>query len=111
MTPVTASSGCQRISPSASPQTSPTGRPRRSSPRAALFRKQARRRYYGADRISENGLTLYNPAKMTVERYRYRGAQIGTPFNIDVVDPAGARFRHTSHDDMAFVGQVSEQLT
>src|SRR5215213_7595035 len=35
---VTASSGCQRISPSASPHTSPTGSPRRSSPRAALFR-------------------------------------------------------------------------
>jgi RNA-directed DNA polymerase len=82
---------------------------RRKHPR--LTWKQARRRYYGADRISENGLTLYNPAKMTVERYRYRGAQIGTPFNLDVVDPAGARFRHTSHDDMAFVGQVSEQLT
>ena len=27
MTPVTAWSGCQRICPSASPQTSPTGRP------------------------------------------------------------------------------------
>ena len=38
MTPVTASSGCQRISPSASPHTSPTGSPRRSSPRAALLR-------------------------------------------------------------------------
>ena len=33
-----------------------------------------RRRYYGADRISEDKLTLYNPAKMRVERYRFRGA-------------------------------------
>ena len=48
---------------------------------------------------------------MRVERYRYRGAQIATPFNIDVVDPAGARFRRTGHDDMAFVGQVSELIT
>jgi RNA-directed DNA polymerase len=70
--------------------------------------KQTRRRYYGADRICEDGLTLYNPAKMRVERYRFRGAQIVTPFNIDEVDPAGARFRHTGHDDVAFVGQVSE---
>jgi RNA-directed DNA polymerase len=70
--------------------------------------KQTRRRYYGADRICEEGLTLYNPAKMRVERYRFRGAQIATPFNIDEVDPAGARFRHTGHDDVAFVGQVSE---
>jgi hypothetical protein len=37
--------------------------------------KQVRRRYYGADRISVDGLTLFNPARMTVERYRYRGAQ------------------------------------
>ena len=70
--------------------------------------KQIRRRYYGADRIREGKLVLYNPAKMRVERYRYRGAQIATPFNIDVVDPAGARFRRTGHDDVEFVGQVSE---
>jgi RNA-directed DNA polymerase len=70
--------------------------------------KQTRRRYYGADRICEDGLTLHNPAKMCVERYRFRGAQIATPFNIDEVDPAGARFRHTGHDDVAFVGQVSD---
>jgi RNA-directed DNA polymerase len=70
--------------------------------------KQVRRRYFGADRICEDGLTLYNPAKMQVQRYRFRGAQICTPFNIDEVDPDGARFRRTDHDDMAFVGQVSE---
>jgi RNA-directed DNA polymerase len=73
--------------------------------------KQIRRRYYGADRIREGKLVLYNPAKMRVERYRYRGAQIATPFNIDVVDPAGARFRRTGHDDVAFVGQVSELIS
>ena len=73
--------------------------------------KQIRRRYYGADRIREGKLVLYNPAKMRVERYRYRGAQIATPFNIDVVDPAGARFRRTGHDDVEFVGQVSELIS
>jgi len=73
--------------------------------------KQVRRRYYGADRIREDKLVLYNPAKMRVERYRYRGAQIATPFNIDVIDPAGARFRRTGHDDVEFVGQVSELIT
>jgi RNA-directed DNA polymerase len=73
--------------------------------------KQLRRRYYGADRIAEDRMVLYNPAKMRVERYRYRGAQISTPWNMDEVDPDGARFRRTDHDDMAFVGQVSEHLT
>jgi RNA-directed DNA polymerase len=72
--------------------------------------KQIRRRFYGADRICEDSLVLYNPAKMRVERYRFRGAQIATPYNIDVVDPAGARFRRTRHDDAAFVGRVSELI-
>jgi RNA-directed DNA polymerase len=72
--------------------------------------KQIRRRYYGTDRIREGNLVLYNPAKMRVERYRYRGTQIATPFNIDVIDPAGARFRRTGHDDVEFVGQISELI-
>ncbi|MFD7607868.1 group II intron maturase-specific domain-containing protein [Streptomyces mirabilis] len=82
---------------------------RRKHPR--LTWKQLRRRYYGTVRIAEDRMVLYNPAKMRVERYRYRGAQISTPWNIDEVDPDGARFRRTGHDDMAFVGQVSEHLT
>lgn len=41
-------------------------------------------------------------------RHRYRGAQICTLYNLDDVDPAGARFRRTRHDDEAFVGKVSE---
>ncbi|MGW2523970.1 hypothetical protein ACWC09_44730 [Streptomyces sp. NPDC001617] len=72
--------------------------------------KQLRHRYYGADRITAGGIVLYNPAKMRVQRYTFRGAQISTPYNIDEVDPDGARFRRTNHDDVAFVGQVSEYL-
>jgi RNA-directed DNA polymerase len=72
--------------------------------------KQIRRRFYGTDRIRESRLVLYNPATMRVERYRYRGAQIATPFNTDAVDPTGARFRRTGHDDVEFVGQVSELI-
>lgn len=81
---------------------------RRKHPK--LTWKQLRRRYYGADRITEDSYVLYNPAKMKVERYRFRGTQISTPYNIDEVDPDGARFRWTSHDDAGFVGQVSEYL-
>ena len=82
---------------------------RRKHPR--LGWKQLRRRYYGADRICEDGIVLYNPAKMRVERYRFRGAQICTPYNLDEVDPAGARFRRSGHDDVAFVGRVSELVS
>ncbi|MFF7889842.1 group II intron reverse transcriptase/maturase [Streptomyces sp. NPDC020794] len=81
---------------------------RRKHPRMTW--KQMRRRYFPADSIAEGGIVLYNPAKMKVERYRFRGAQISTPYNIDEVDPRGARFRRTSHDDVAFVGQVIEYL-
>ena len=47
---------------------------------------------------------------MKVERYLFRGARIGTPFNVDTVT-AEVRFRHTSHDDVAFIGKVSELVT
>jgi RNA-directed DNA polymerase len=50
---------------------------RRKHPHLTL--KQLRRRYYGTDRITAEGIVLYNPAKMKVERYRFRGAQISTP--------------------------------
>ncbi|MFJ3306937.1 hypothetical protein ACIPSA_28235 [Streptomyces sp. NPDC086549] len=48
---------------------------------------------------------------MKAQRYTFRGAQISTPNNIDDVNPDGARFRRTNHEDVAFVGQVSAYLT
>lgn len=70
-----------------------------------------RRPLYGADRINEDGMTFYNPAKVRVERYRFRGALIGAPYNLEQVDLAGPRFRLTSHDDAAVVGRVSELVS
>ncbi|MFJ5840241.1 hypothetical protein ACIQGO_26390 [Streptomyces shenzhenensis] len=58
--------------------------------------KQMRRRYFAAD-IAEG-------------RYRFRRAQISKPYDVDEVDPCGAHFRRSSHDGVAFVGQVSEYL-
>ncbi|WP_406003174.1 hypothetical protein [Streptomyces sp. NBC_00829] len=46
---------------------------------------------------------------MRVQRYTFHGAQISTLYNIDEVDPDGARFRRMNHD-VAFVGQDSEYL-
>ena len=82
---------------------------RRKHPR--LTWKQTRRLYYGTDRIAQGNVVLFNPASVTVERYRFRGAQIATPYNVDEVDPGGARYRATTHDDVAFVGKISEQLS
>ncbi|GGV04596.1 hypothetical protein ACIG0C_33285 [Kitasatospora aureofaciens] len=81
---------------------------RRKHPR--LTWKRLRRLYFGADCITEGGIVLYSPARVRVERYRYRGAQISTRYNVDEVNPDGARVRRTTHDDVAFVGQVSEYL-
>jgi RNA-directed DNA polymerase len=82
---------------------------RRKHPR--LSWKQMRRRYFGADRIAEDGVVLYNPAKTQVGRYRFRGGLICTPYNVDEVDATGARFRRTAHDDEAFIGRVSELVS
>jgi RNA-directed DNA polymerase len=71
---------------------------------------QVKRRYFGKDAIRIGGLTLYDPAAMRIERYRYRGARISTPWNEATLDPAGARFRRTSHDDPAFLDRLDEAL-
>ncbi|MBV9323473.1 MAG: hypothetical protein JO352_06785 [Chloroflexi bacterium] len=81
---------------------------RKKHPR--LTWKQIRRRYYGKDRIQHKGITLYNPATMSIHRYRYRGALISTPWNERTVDPQGARFRRTTHDDPAFLDRLCETL-
>jgi RNA-directed DNA polymerase len=81
---------------------------RKKHPR--LTWKQLQRRYFGKDGIRAGGITLYNPAAMRVMRYRYRGARISTPWNEATLDPTGARFRRTSHDDPAFLDRLDEAL-
>ena len=76
----------------------------------SLILKQVRARYYGADRIAEDGVVLYNPAKMTVERYRFRGANIDTPYTIDVSDLTNPQVRSAVYDEGVIAGRVSEQL-
>jgi RNA-directed DNA polymerase len=73
-------------------------------------RKQLRRRYFGAAAIQAEGITLYNPAAMRVERYRYRGQLISTPWNEQTVDPTGGRFRRTRHDDPRSLEALEEAL-
>jgi RNA-directed DNA polymerase len=72
--------------------------------------KQLRRRYYGKNRIQARGVVLYNPVSMRVTRYRFRGAQISTPWNQATLDPHGAPHRLTEHDDPAFLGYLQEAL-
>lgn len=72
--------------------------------------KQLRRRYFGKDRIQAGGVTLYNPASMRVERYRYRGAMIATPWNDETLKSSGGRYRRTDHDDPAFLDRLQQAL-
>ncbi len=81
---------------------------RKKHPR--LTWKQIKRRYFGKDGIQHKGIALYNPAAMRVMRYRYRGAMISTPWNERTLDPKGARFRRTAHDDPAFLDRLEEAL-
>ncbi|GGU76730.1 hypothetical protein GCM10010178_79910 [Lentzea flava] len=75
--------------------------PSRRRPRRRRGRTVTTKRHRGlTDRTAADA--AIDQAKMRVERYRFRGAQISTPYNVDEVHPDGARFRRTSHDDMAF---------
>ncbi len=72
--------------------------------------KQLRRRYMrGGWTIQIGAIKLYNPASMRVERYRFRGARIATPWNQATLDSTGARCG-TRYDDRAYLGQLQEAL-
>jgi RNA-directed DNA polymerase len=70
--------------------------------------KWLRRRYRLPGPPSEAGLALYNPAAMHVLRYRYRGAQIATPWN--QVNPTAPGHRRMAFDETEFLGWVQERL-
>lgn len=53
-----------------------------------------RRRYFGKDGITEGGVTLFRPDTVAVTRYRYRGANIATPWNAEMLEARQAAFRH-----------------
>jgi RNA-directed DNA polymerase len=44
-----------------------------------------RKHYFGKDRISAAGVTLFRPDSVPVTRYRYRGSKIPTPWNAEAL--------------------------
>jgi RNA-directed DNA polymerase len=73
--------------------------------------KQLRRRYMGGGWTIQAGtITLFNPRNLRVERYRYRGRQIQTPWTETPRDPTHGRYRRARYDDHAFLGYVQEAL-
>jgi RNA-directed DNA polymerase len=81
---------------------------RKKHPR--LTWKRLRRRYFGTGSVNQQAIGLHNPVTTPVRRYRYRGALICTPWNEATVDPAGARFRRTAHDDPRFLAGLQQAL-
>ena len=72
--------------------------------------KDLKRRYPQWD-VRDGSLSLYNPERMPVERYRYRGQRIAHAWNTHEVDPAGARFRFVTVDDADEHARLEEVLT
>jgi RNA-directed DNA polymerase len=44
--------------------------------------KQLRRRYQPEGRLTQDGVEMFNPAAVSIARYRYRGTDIPSPWRI-----------------------------
>lgn len=61
-------------------------------------------------RLHENGIELFRPSRVPVERYRYRGTRILLPWmDPDELGPVG-RYAQTAYDDPRFLGALQERL-
>jgi RNA-directed DNA polymerase len=59
----------------------------------------------------EAGVELFNPARIKVERYRYRGTKILLPWmDSEELGPV-TRFARSRYDDSDFIGALQEELT
>jgi len=66
------------------------------------------RRYGLAGRPQEAGLSLYDPAKVAIIRYRFRGNKVATPWND--VDARAPGHRRMTFDEAEFLSRVEESL-
>lgn len=71
-----------------------------------------KRRYCGGRwKIAENGVELFRPSRIRVERYRYRGSKILLPWmDSDEFGQVG-RFARSPYDDLTNMGAIDEALT
>jgi RNA-directed DNA polymerase len=73
--------------------------------------KQINRRYHGKDGFKEGRIVLYNPARTRVTRYRYRGARIPNPWNIETTaDPRGLRAQRASQGEQLSIERIQQAL-
>jgi RNA-directed DNA polymerase len=73
--------------------------------------KYLRKRYCGGRwTIQDEGVELFRPSKVKVERYRYRGTRILLPWMApDELGEVG-RYANSDYDDPSFLGSLQEAL-
>ena len=81
---------------------------RKKHPR--LTWKQINRRYTRNGSFHPKGISLLNPASISVTRYRYRGSKIPTPWNEHHVNPNSTRARRGRYPEQLVLERVQQAL-
>ena len=81
---------------------------RKKHPR--LTWKQLNRRYTRDGSFHEKGISLLNPASISVIRYRYRGSKIPTPWTEHDADPRSLRARRGRYPEQLVLERVQQAL-
>ncbi len=81
---------------------------RKKHPR--LTWKQINRRYTKDGSFHHKGISLLNPASISVTRYRYRGSKIPTPWNEHHVNPNSTRGHRGRYPEQLALERVQQAL-
>jgi RNA-directed DNA polymerase len=82
---------------------------RKKHPRLAW--KQIQRRYANEGTLQADGIALFNPGSISVTRYRYRGARIPNPWNVEsTADPGDPRARRAGQQEQLTIERVQQAL-
>ena len=82
---------------------------RKKHPR--LTWKQIQRRYASEGTFQADGIALFDPGSISVRRYRYRGARIPNPWNVEsTADPGDPRARRAGQQEQLTIDRVQQTL-
>jgi RNA-directed DNA polymerase len=81
---------------------------RKKHPR--LTWKQINRRYTKNGSFHDKGISLLNPASISVTRYRYRGSRIPTPWNEHHANPRSVRARRGRYPEQLVLERAQQAL-
>jgi RNA-directed DNA polymerase len=82
---------------------------RKKHPR--LTWKQITRRFTSQGVFQQQGIKLLNPGSISITRYRYRGANIPTPWNEHHADPHSPRAQRGGYQEQLVLERVQQALT